>query len=212
MKNLFVRPTLIVLAAVAAMATPGLAIAQSGRQAETPHRIALIDMAKVFKSYKKFEALRDELKGDLQKSEDKFKQMTEAIRKEQVELKNYKEGSDEFAAREKTLTQHMSTADAFRKTQQRELIRREAAIYKTIYLEVAEAVQKYAAHYQITLVLRFSADDPDSDNPEDVMRGLNRQVVYYRPSDDITNRIVEHLNNKYGRTASRAEPAAPGQN
>src|SRR6202023_2628923 len=48
----------------------------------SPHKIGLIDMARVFKSYKKFEAMRDELKGELTKSEEKFKAMTEQIKKE----------------------------------------------------------------------------------------------------------------------------------
>jgi outer membrane protein len=39
----------------------------------SPHRIALIDMARVFKNYKKFEAMRDELKGELTKSEERLR-------------------------------------------------------------------------------------------------------------------------------------------
>ncbi len=126
---------------------------------DEPHKIALIDMARVFKQYKKFEAMRDELKGELTKSEDRFKAMAEVIKKEQVELKNFKEGSEEYARVEKSLLTHTSQTDAFRKSQQRELIRKEAQIYKQIYLEVSDAVEKYATHFHITLVLRFSAED-----------------------------------------------------
>ena len=98
---------------------------------DEPHKIALIDMARVFKQYKKFEALREELKGELTKSEDRFKAMAEVIKKETVELKGFKEGSEEYARVEKSLLTHTSQTDAFRKSQQRELIRKEAQIYKT---------------------------------------------------------------------------------
>jgi Skp family chaperone for outer membrane proteins len=176
---------------------------------DEPHKIALIDMARVFKQYKKFEALREDLKGELTKSEDRFKAMAEVIKKETVELKGFKEGSEEYARVEKSLLTHTSQTDAFRKSQQRELIRKEAQIYKQIYLEVSDAVEKYATHFHITLVLRFSAEDLGTEqNPEDVMRGLNRQVVYYRPSEDITNAICEFLNRKYQRMT--AAPAADG--
>jgi len=169
----------------------------------SPHRIALIDMARVFKNYKKFEAMRDELKGELTKSEEKFKAMAEMIKKEQAELKSYKEGTEEYSRVEKTLLTHTTQAEAYRKSQQRDLIRKEAQIYKTIYLEVSDAVEKYATYYHYTLVLRFSADELNGqENPEDVMRGLNRQVVYYRPSDDITNAICEFLNRKYQKMVS----------
>ena len=169
----------------------------------SPHRIALIDMARVFKNYKKFEAMRDELKGELTKSEERFKAMTEAIKKETIDLKQYKEGTEEYSRVEKSLLNHTTQAEAFRKSQQRDLIRKEAQIYKTIYLEVSDAVEKYATYYHFTLVLRFSADElSGQENPEDVMRGLNRQVVYYRPSDDITNAICEFLNRRYQKMAA----------
>jgi Skp family chaperone for outer membrane proteins len=191
---------------------PGVVFGQDERAVDRPHRIGLIDMARVFKSYKKFEALRDELKGDLQKSEDKFKQMAEQIRREQNELKQYKEGTDEYTKTENLIVRHTTQAETYRKTTQRDLVRREAQIYKTIYLEVADAVQKYARLKNYTLVLRFSSDEVEaSENPEDVMRGLNRQVVYYRPSDDITVAIVAFLNNRY-QTASRAADTAPSRN
>ena len=177
---------------------------------DEPHKIALIDMARVFKQYKKFEALREDLKTELTKSEERFKAMAEMIKKEQTELKSYKEGTEEYARVEKSLLTHTSQADAFRKSQQRELIRKEAQIYKQIYLEVSDAVEKYATHFHITLVLRFSADELQGEqNPEDVMRGLNRQVVYYRPQEDITNAITVYLNGKYQKMAAAA-PAGDG--
>ncbi len=139
--------------------------------------------------------------------------MAEQIRKEQSELKLMKEGSDEYAQKEKVVLGHTTQAETYRKSQQRDLIRREAQIYKTIYLEVADAVQKYASHFNYTLVLRFTSDDLDTtENPEDVMRGLNKQVVYYRPNDDITNAIVRYLNSNYQRNAAQpADAAAPAR-
>jgi outer membrane protein len=201
------------LVLVTGLAWVPAAVRAEGRPPESPHRIALIDMARVFKTYKKFENLREELKGDLTKSEDKFKQMAEQIRKEQSELKLMKEGSDEYAQKEKVVLGHTTQAETYRKSQQRDLIRREAQIYKTIYLEVADAVQKYASHFNYTLVLRFTSDDLDAtENPEDVMRGLNKQVVYYRPNDDITNAIVRYLNSNYQRSAATpADSAAPAR-
>jgi len=210
-KNLTVKASVFVM--MAGMAWAPAIVQAEGRAPESPHRIALVDMARVFKNYKKFENLREELKGDLTKSEERFKQMAEQIRKEQTELKLLKEGTDEYAQKEKVALGHTTQAETYRKSQQRDLIRREAQIYKTIYLEVADAVQKYAKHYEFSLVLRFSSEDVEAtENPEEVMRGLNRQVVYYRPSDDITNAITTYLNKTYQRTAAQpAEPGAPAR-
>ena len=198
----------IVFALCAGLAWMPTAVRAEGRPADAPHRIALVDMARVFKNYKKFENLREELKADLTKSEEKFKAMAGQIHKEQEELKLLKEGTEEYAQKEKVILSHQTTAETYRKSQQRDLIRREAQIYKTIYLEVADAVQKYAEHYNFTLVLRFTSDDVEpSENPDEIMRGLNKQVVYFRKSDDITNSITHFLNGKYQQSA-----AAPADN
>jgi Skp family chaperone for outer membrane proteins len=190
---------------------PGPVFGQS--QADGPQKTGLIDMARCFKNYKKFEALRDELKQDLQKSEDRFKQMAEQIRREQGELKQFKEGTPEYTNTENLIVKHSTQAETYRKTTQRDLVRREAQIYKTIYLEVADAVQKYARLKHYTLILRFSADELEvSENPEDVMRGLNKQVVYYRPSDDITVPIVTFLNSRYDQASRAADTGAPSRN
>lgn len=211
MKNLSVNFILAGLVGLFALhaGLPSIAVADD-KAPEQAHRIALIDMARVFKNYKKFDNLREELKGGLQETEERFKKMAEQIRREQSELKLLKEGTDEYAQKEKLILAHTTQAETFRKTQQRDLIRKEAQIYKTVYLEVADAVQKYATHYNFTLVLRFTSDDVETqENPEDVMRGLNRQVVYYRPSEDITNAIVNYLNARYQRTAAQPKEGAP---
>ncbi len=204
MKKLFVKATVFVFFSGLVSSTVVGGDGNPSRAADTsPHRIALIDMARVFKNYKKFEAMREELKGELSKSEERFKAMAEMVKKEQSDMKGFKEGSEEYSRVEKSLLTHTTQAEAFRKSQQRDLIRKEAQIYKTIYLEVSDAVEKYAQHFNFTLVLRFSADElSGQENPEDVMRGLNRQVVYYRPSEDITNAICEFLNRRYARTAA----------
>jgi Skp family chaperone for outer membrane proteins len=198
-KKLVVKATVFVLFAGLVSSTVVRGDGNPSRAADTsPHRIALIDMARVFKNYKKFEAMREELKGELSKSEERFKAMAEMVKKEQSDMKGFKEGSEEYSRLEKSLLTHTTQMEAFRKSQQRDLIRKEAQIYKTIYLEVSDAVEKYATYYHFTLVLRFSADElSGQENPEDVMRGLNRQVVYYRPSEDITNAVCEFLNKHY---------------
>jgi len=212
-KNLRLQASTIAVVAGLLMAC-GPVQGQAPNPADSPHRIALIDMARVFKQYKKFENLREELKAELQKSEEQFKGLAEQIRKQQNDLKGFKEGTDEFSRTEKNILALTTKAETYRKSAQRDLIRREAQIYKTVYLEVADVVQKYASHFNYTLVLRFSADDVEvSENPEDVMRGLNRQVVYYRPSDDITNAIVGYLNKHYQpQSASHSSDSAPSRN
>lgn len=178
----------------------GVALGQNAPdKKESPHKVGLIDMATVFKKYSKFEKLREDLKGEVQESEQKAKGFVEQIQALQGELKSgtFKEGSPDFIEREKQITQLTTEFETFRKLAQTEFIRKEAKIYQTVYLEVTDAVEKFSKYYNYTLIQRFERDEVANADPQKVMQRLNRQVVYFRPEDDITESVVEYLNGRY---------------
>jgi outer membrane protein len=182
---------------------------QSG--ATPTHKIGLIDMAHIFKNYKKFNTLRDELKVEIEGSDKQAREMAETIKSTQEQMKRYNEGTPEFAEHEKKLAQLTSEFETFRKVQQREFLRKESGIYKTVYLEASDAVEKYAQYYGYTLIIRFNREGLDSaDDPQTVIQRMNRQVVYHTPEDDITDKILGYLNREYSGAAggAAAAPAA----
>jgi len=172
--------------------------AQTGATAPTvTHKVGLIDMARVFREYTKFSVLREDLKGEISQSDEKAKSMALQINKLRDEMKQFKQGSPEFITRENNLTKLTTEFETFRKQVQRDFLRKEADIYKTIYLEVVDVVKKYAEYYKYTLVLRFNGEKLDTDDPQKLIQGMNRQVVFHRPEDDITPSVIEYLNRKY---------------
>lgn len=184
----------------------GTARGQSARpSSEVDHKVGLIDMAHVFKEYKKFEVLREDLKAEIQQSDDQAKTKAQGIKNLQEQMRLLKEGSPKYLEAEKELAGAASKFEAFRKVAQRNFLRRESKIYKTIYLEVTDAVQKYAGYYKYTLVLRFNREGLDNAaNPQDVIKSMNRQVVYFQSDNDITESILEFLNREYDKSASGA--------
>jgi len=180
-----------------AVCVPAVQAQQQTGASSPPAKVGLIDMARVFREYTKFNVLREDLKSEIQKADEQAKAMAVKISKLQEEMKQFKQDSPEYAQREKELTRLTTEFETFRKQKQREFVRKEADIYKTIYLEVVDVVRKYAEYYNYTLVLRFNGDKLDTDDPQQLIRGLNRQVVYYRAEDDITPAIIEYLNRRY---------------
>lgn len=207
MKKLIALASVVVV--VAGLTLSGVARGQNqAAPAEIPHKVGLIDMAHVFKNYKKFEAERESLKAEITKTDELAKQKAEQIKGLQTTLKDYKEGTPEYAAAEKQFLKATTEFEAFRKTQQREFLRKESIIYKKIYLEVSDIVERYATKFEYTLIIRFNRDDAESsDNPQEIMQRMNKQVVYFRASDDITDSVLEFLNKSYNRTAASAAPA-----
>ncbi|MEZ5942213.1 MAG: OmpH family outer membrane protein [Planctomycetaceae bacterium] len=204
MKRIIFSLALLVLASPLAM---GQTPQATGGQAPAKHQVGLIDMAHIFKNYQKFTTLTESLQAEIQKADEQGQQMVEQIKTQQQVLTsgNLVEGSPEFTAAEAKLLEMQTAVQTFQRKNQRDFLKKEADIYKTVYLEVEDAVSRYAQYYNYTLVLRFNRQSVDSaENPREIITGMNRQVVFYRTSDDITDRILEFLNGEWQAKQTRS--------
>lgn len=216
MKKVIVSATAIALLA-GVLALSGNAWSQQADRAAAatsniPHKVGLIDMAFVFKNYKKFETLREELKVEIAASEEQAKGVQQETQQLQAQLKNLTEGGAEHGKLEKQLVQKMAEFETFRREKSREFLKKESQIYSQVYREVEDVVKLYATSFGYTLVIRFNREDAeDENNPQKVLQNMNRQVVYYREDDDITQKILNKLNKNAGGSAAPAssEQAAP---
>jgi len=178
-----------------------------GSTASAPGKIGLIDMAHVFKNYDKFKSLREDLKAEIVQSDQKAKNMARQVQALQVEMKKFKEGAPNYLSREKKLVRLVSEFETFRKVEQRRFLRREAEIYKTVYLEVTDAVRKYAEYYKYALVIRFNSRGLETvANPAEVIKSMNRQVVYHRNENNITKPVLDYLNRSYAPSKKSPRP------
>ena len=189
------------------------ALAQNTAASPGPHKVGLIDMAHVFKNYKKFEALREELKTEIEQADREAQAKAAQIKKLQDELKSgvFKPGSADYNKVESQLNLAAADFESFRKQNQRVFLEKEAGLYKTVYLEVAETVALYAKHYKYTLVLRFNRDRiQDAVDAKEILNSMNHQVVYHVAEDDITLSVLKYLNDRYApASANAAGGAAP---
>ena len=171
--------------------------APAAAASSTPHKVGLIDMAHVFKNYKKFESLREDLKVEISDSEEKAKEMQKGIVDLQQKMKGLVEGAPEYSKYEQQAVKQAAEFENFRRQMSREFLKKESQIYLQVYNEVSKMVEKYATHFNYTLIIRFNREDLDTENPQQLLQGMNRQVVYYRPNEDITTPVLESLNKKF---------------
>jgi outer membrane protein len=216
-----VRKLSICLSAAAALTAAGALHVAWGQGSTAPkppvaHKVGLIDMAHLFNKYKKFENLREDLRGEIEEKDEELKQSVTQIRQIQEEMKQFNPESKDFVQREEKIAQLSARAQTNKNALQRKFFQDEARMYRTVYLEVSELVKKYAEYNKYTLILRFTSDElGDNDDPQKVMAALQRQVVYYRPEDDITNEVLDYLNKKYessvgGQAQAPRQPAGNG--
>jgi len=210
-----VNKILLSASAVAALAFAIVtAQAQSGKPDKTaaapaastaPHKVALIDMAYVFKNYEKFKVLREDLKAEVEESENVAKNKMQALKTMQEQMKAFTENSPEYTQREAQLAKASAEFEAFRRSAQRDFLKKESQIYHTVYMDVGDLVKKYAQHYNYTLVMRFSREELDTENAQKLIEGMNRQVVYFREEDDITDTITDVLNRNFKPTPTSTQ-------
>ena len=104
----------------------------------------------------------------------------------------------------------MAEFETFRREKSREFLKKESQIYSQVYHEVEDVVKLYATQFGYTLVIRFNREDSENDSPQAILQNMNRQVVYYREDDDITQKILNKLNkNAGGAAAPAASPTEP---
>lgn len=185
---------------------------QPGAAPQEKRTIGLIDMAFLFKEYKKFGDLREQLRADIKNSDEQAKVMGEQLQTLQRQLKDgtYKEGTPEYQQLESKLIAQSTQFETFRKTQQRDFLRRESKIYKDVYLEVVEAVGQYASYYKYDVIVRFSRDSvEETDNAQELIQNMNRQVVWHNNGIDITDAVLKYLNQRYTPVAANPAATAP---
>lgn len=191
-------------------ASAAAASSAAAAPAASAHQVGLIDMAYVFKNYSKFKSMTEEMQAEAKAAQAEAEAMVEEMKQVQTKMQSLQDGSEEYIANEKKILTLQTNLESFRKVQQREFLRKEAEIYKTVYMEVQENVQHYAKHYGYTLIIRFNRQSVDAaENPQEIITSMNRQVVFYREQDDLTDPILDYLNKQYGESSGGA--AAPAK-
>ncbi|QDT35370.1 MULTISPECIES: OmpH family outer membrane protein [Thalassoglobus] len=197
------KPSLWMTAFVAAGLLVAVNTASAQNQPSAAHQVGLIDMAHIFKNYEKFKAETQGLQAAAEQAEQKAQDMVAQMKSVQGQMQGLTANSPDYNAKEAQLIELQTKLQAFQQVERRDIVRKQAEVYKKIYVEVQDAVSMYAKHYEYTLIMRFNREDvAAAGDPQKIIQGMNRQVVWHRPQDDLTDPILQYLNDQYNKTAS----------
>ena len=177
--------------------------------AKLPVKIGLVDMARVFKEYDKFNALREDLKSEMKADMDAAQALAAKAKSLQEELKLLNRGSPDFIKKEAELARVHSDFETKRKLINSKNMREEARIFEQVYLEARDAVKLYAEYYKYTLIIRFNSAPIDAENPQSLANSLNKLIVYHQPQNDITGAVIDYLNRQWERNSASAKKQQP---
>lgn len=159
--------------------------------------VAILDVAKVFDNNQAFKSQMELIKADADKLKTQITQQQEAIKVEAQGLGRFEVGSTERNNLEGQLEIKQANLRTFARQQETVLLNREARVYYDTYLQMQTVVESLANSNGISLVLRFESAEIDPDNRTEVVKGVNRSVVYHRKLD-LTGMVTTAMN---GRTA-----------
>lgn len=172
--------------------------------------IALLDVTYVFKNHARFKALMAELQADVDAAEASVKKDQGNLKALAERLEGYRAGTPEYKQLEEELAKRQSDMAVQVQLQKKDFLQREAKIYHNVYQELMQEVDYYAANNGIALVMRFNGDTVDASKPEDVLRDINKPIVWYPKDRDITPFILQRVNRPEANPVNRGAAQRTG--
>ncbi|MFK7767475.1 MAG: OmpH family outer membrane protein [Mariniblastus sp.] len=192
MKSTIIKSLLVAVAAIVAplaASSVNTATAQDGKSG----LVAVLDVAKVFKENQAFDAMMKKIKAEADALKAQITQQQESIKSRAQQLTQYEVGAPERNKMEAALEQEQAALRTKARQAEADLLNREARVYYETYERMRSVVGSLANQHGISLVLRFDSEEIDPNNRAEVIKGVNRAVVYHRRLD-LTAMVAKELN------------------
>ena len=185
MKSTIIKPVIFVVAAVVAFSASVVSAQETGR-------VAILDVAKVFKENASFDAKVKAIKAEADQLKVQITAEQDRIKAEVLKLRGMEAGPKRNQMEADLEQQHTRLRTTTRQSES-ELLNREARVYFETYGEMQAVVEGLAKEYGLSLVLRFDSESIDPNNRNEVIKGVNRAVVFHRQLD-LTKLVSDQLN------------------
>ena len=200
---------LIIGAAVLAIAqTPGVSRPTNPAPTGGPY-VAVIDVGYIFRNHARLKQMMDNLKAEIQQADARARAENEAIRQLMQQLEQERPGTPNYKQLEETIAKRRADLQVQTALQRKEFLLREAKLYYSVYQEIEQVVRYFATQNNIAVVLRFNGEAADPDDPDSILREINKPVVYFAQSLDLTPVVLEALNRSAAQTATPRQPTTP---
>jgi len=177
-----------------------------GPSANAPrYGYAVVDVTYIFKNYAKFSQQMEGMKTAMESADSQLKADRDTVASKEQMREQYNPGAPEFKQIDEEIARLKAEFQLKAGKIRRDFMEREAQVYYSTFMEVSNAVQYYAQQHNIGMVLRFNGDSIDPNNREDILRAINKPVVFQN-NVDITPDVLALLNR--GGTPGNT-PAAP---
>ena len=192
-------------AIAAAIFTTSVLAPVSASADETGHRIAVVDVAYIFKNHEGIKGQVSKVENDLKAYDAQLKGKREEMKQAIEALKTFKVGTAKYSEMEEKVASMESQLRLEMNRKRKQLADAEAKIYFDNYQLIANGVKFLAQHYKINLVLRYNSEEMDLEKGDSVIRGVMRNIVYHDEALDMTKGVMQYLDQLL-KTAKKPGP------
>lgn len=157
-------------------------------------RICLLDVAKVFKDNPSFQAQMEGIRKEASTLKANVETQLNQLQEEAKQLEEYQANSEKRRELERSLVSKQADLQTRARQAEADLLTREAKIYLQTYKQMEQIVAQIAEANDIALVLRYESAPINSEDRADVIKGVNRQVVFLQKHNDMTDAVQKYMN------------------
>ena len=172
------------------------------------HGVAVVDISYIFENHNRFRLAKEQMKKEIEAADGQVKGDRDKLAQMEEQRNTYNPGSQEYKNLDEELARNLAELNLKMGKLRKDFVEREAKVYYQTYLEVVDAVKYYAQRHDIGMVVRFNGARVDPNRREDVLREINKSVVFQNQVD-ITPDILALLNRD--AAANPATARQPGQ-
>ena len=173
--------------------SPASAQPPAGNAQSLQPYVYLVDMNYIFKKHVRLNAERKELTKEADRLQKEFEEQMKSVQERAKQLAPgslLKPGTDDYNRLEEQLNKEKAAIQTSIQHKRREFILRESHMLFNAYTEIGEEVKFYCEQHGIAIVMNFNGDQMHDENPDEIARGISRQIVYYNKALDITPYIL----------------------
>lgn len=180
-----------------------------GGGTQAGNAVALIDIGYIFKNHTLFKQRMADLQADMERAEQVMKKEADSLRGLREKLNNYRAGTPDYNDLEAKIAKDSADLNVRYQLQKKEFAKAEAKIYYGVYQEIHQEVNAFAQANGVAAVLKFSSEPCDPEKPDEVLRDLNKPVIYWSRNLDITQVILDSLNRRALQQGARTNQGGP---
>ncbi|MBX3417865.1 MAG: OmpH family outer membrane protein [Pirellulaceae bacterium] len=154
--------------------------------------VAVLDVAKVFKENLDFSNQMEAIRQEADRMRNQLQAAQEDFRRQATEISQLPVGTPERKQAEAAFAQRQATFQTQARQDETDLLVKEAKAYYTTYQKLQNVVGQIAQQNNISLVLRFDSTEINPTNPNEVVAGVNRAIVYHYKLD-LTAMVIQNM-------------------